>query len=299
MINFILLNLIVIFTVSLLVRKIFYSSNFSDRICNFSILFLAQVVLSELILGIFNILFLKNLILFNLAILLLVWLFLRNRETKGKFSVRGGSFSWVIENKTILFCSSVILGFLVVKGFYNLINPPFGWDSLNYHFTFPVEWLKHGNLYNPPTITDDPTPTYYPINNCLFYFWLLAPFKNVFIADLGQIPFLLLSLLACFAIARKVGLSREFSFYAAGLFVIIPNFFKEIEVGYADIMVAGLFLATLNALFILNDKFNLRNLIFSGVSLGLFFGTKTLSLAYSLPLILFFAYILFKYSKGL
>jgi len=298
MINFILLNSVVILTSALLVRKVFHAPTVSDRICSFSILFLAQVILTEMVLGIFGKLFLKNLLLLNIFIFLLIFFFLRNKKREPR-SVGARDFNWVVENKVMLFCLASILGFLLVKGIFNLINPPFGWDSLNYHFTFPVEWLKSGSLYNPPTICDDPTPTYYPINNCLYYFWLIAPFKNVFIADLGQIPFLLLSFIACFAIARKFKLSRELSFYAAGLFVIIPNFFKQIEVGYADIMMTALFLVSLNLLFSLNGKFNLKNLILSGVSLGLFFGTKTLSLAYSLALALFVIYILIKNSKGL
>lgn len=298
MINFILLNSVVILTSALLVRKVFYAPTVSDRICSFSILFLAQVILTEMVLGIFGKLYLKNLLLLNLFVLLLVLFFVRNIRGELR-SVGARDFNWVVENKVMLFCLATILGFLLVKGIFNLVNPSFGWDSLNYHFTFPVEWLKSGSLYNPPTICDDPTPTYYPINNCLYYFWLIAPFKNVFIADLGQIPFLLLSFIACFSIARKFKLSRELSFYSAGLFVIIPNFFKQIEVGYADIMMAALFLITLNFLFTLNKKFNLKNLILSGVSLGLFFGVKTLSLAYSIALALFVIYILIKKSKGL
>lgn len=298
MINFLILNLIVAFTSARIVRKVFYCPNLSDRICNFSLLFLAQIILTEMILGIFGKLFLGNLILVNFFIFLVVSFILRNKN-EILYAAGRRDFSWITENKVILFCLACILGFILVKGIFNLINPPFGWDSLNYHFTFPVEWLKQGNLYNPPTISDDPTPTYYPINNCLYYFWLIAPFKNVLIADLGQIPFLILSFIACFAIARKFNLSRELAFYSAGLFVITPNFFKQIEVGYADIMMTALLLTTLNLLFSLNRKFNLRYLIISGISFGLFFGTKTLSLAYSLALGLFFIYILVKNSKGL
>ncbi|MFH1519347.1 MAG: hypothetical protein ABIE75_02110 [Candidatus Omnitrophota bacterium] len=298
MINFLLLNLIVAFTSARIVRKVLYCSNLSDRICNFSLLFLAQIILTEMILGIFGKLFLGNLILINCFIFLIVSFILRNKK-EILHSAGRRDFSWVVENKVVLFCLACILGFILVKGFLNLINPSFGWDSLNYHFTFPVEWLKHGNLYNPLTISDDPTPTYYPINNCLYYFWLIAPFKSVFIADLGQIPFLILSFIACFAIARKFNLSQELAFYSAGLFVITPNFFKQIEVGYADIMMTALLLTTLNLLFSLNKEFNLKYLVISGISFGLFFGTKTLCLAYSLALGLFFIYILVKNSKGL
>jgi len=298
MINFIILNSLVFLSSVILVRKVFRSASFSDRICNFSVLFLAQIVLTEMTLGIFGKLFLENLILLNLFFLLIIFFFLKNKPS-GLRSVGARDFSWVVENKVMLLCLAMTLGFLLVKGLFNLINSPVGWDSLNYHFTFPVEWLKSGSLYMPPTICDDPTPTYYPINNCLYYFWLIAPFKNVFLADLGQIPFLLLSFVACFSIARKFKLTRELSFYSAGLFVIIPNFFKQIEVGYADIIMTALFLTTVNLLFSLDKKFNIKGVILSGISMGLFIGIKTLSVAYSLALGLFIIYILIKKSKGL
>jgi len=61
---------------------------------------------------------------------------------------------------------------------------------------------------------------------------------------------------------------------------------------------AALFLVTLNLLFALNKDFNLKNLILSGIAFSLFFGTKTLSLAYGLALILFLVYIILKQTRS-
>lgn len=291
---FIILNLIVALTALILVRKFFSELKLADRICIFSLIFLAQVNFSAIFLGISRLLSIGNLVSLNLVILLGAWFLCLKKKTLKKPKFPANDFSWLIRNKTVLACLSLILGFVLVKSIFNLINPSFGWDSLNYHFTFPIEWLKSGSLINPPTICDDPTPTYYPIGGSLIYFWLIAPFRNLFIADLGQLPFFLLAFITSYSIARKFFLSKELSFYAAGLFVIIPNFIKQLEVGYADIIMTALFLTTVNLLFILNKKFDLRYLVLSGLSLGLFLGTKTLSFAYSLAPVLFFIYILFK-----
>jgi hypothetical protein len=183
----------------------------------------------------------------------------------------------------------VIVVFASIKIIVNLINPPFGWDNLNYHFTFPVEWLKHGNLENPITISDDPSPSYYPINGSLFYLWLLLPLRNVFLADLGQIPFFVLTFLATYNISRKLGLTRQLSFYAAALFFIIPNFFKQLSIAYVDVMIAALFLVSLNYLFLLNKEFSFRNTLLYSMSLGLFLGVKTVALPYAA--LLFFPFI--------
>ncbi|MCX5703088.1 MAG: hypothetical protein NT066_01125, partial [Candidatus Omnitrophica bacterium] len=191
----------------------------------------------------------------------------------------------------------VILSFGLIKCFINLLNPPFGWDSLNYHFTFAVEWLKHGNLDIPITIFDDPSPSYYPINGSLFYLWLMLPLKNVFLADLGQIPFFILSLLAIYNISKKLGLNRELSFYASALFLVTPNIFKQLQIAYVDVMVAGLFLVSVNFLFLLNESLSLANTLIYSMSLGLLLGTKTIGLPYSVLLFIPFLYSALKNIK--
>ena len=76
--------------------------------------------------------------------------------------------------------------------------------------------MKHKNLANPITINDDLGPSYYPINGSLIYLWGMYPLKNVFLADLGQIPFFVISFIALYGICRKFNISREYSFYAPG-----------------------------------------------------------------------------------
>jgi len=304
MVEFLLMNLIVGSTVFLAIKYLFNFQNVIDNILSVFMLFCGQVILTELILGIANRLYFINLILSNLIVLCVVLLAikLRNADRQNNFAKRKDQvidFSFFLNNKVLLFCISVIAGFFIVKILINLVNPPFGWDSLNYHFTFPVEWIKHGNLNMPITINDDPTPTYYPINNNLIYLWLIFPFKNVFLADIGQAPFFIMAFLACYSIARKLNLNREYSFIAASLFSITPNYFKQIEFGYADIMMAALFLISLNFLLLLNRDFRFRNLFFVSISSGIFLGTKTVCIPYSAILTVFLLYIFIGNVKSL
>lgn len=288
------MNSIVIISSFLITYKLFRISNFIDSLtCCFTVCF-AQIVFTELILGILGTLYLKNIILLNLLILLSIWLITKNRMPYFDLSGIKNVILGLLKNRIILLSVSIILGFGLVKVCINLINPPFGWDCLNYHFVFPVEWLKHGNLENPITIADDPSPSYYPVNGSLFFLWLIFPFKNVLLADLGQIPFFLLVFLAVYSLGKKVGLNKENSFLAACLFTLIPNYFKQMEVAYVDVMVAGMFLVSLNYLFLINEEFKWENALIYSIALGLLLGTKTIALPYSMLLFLPFIYLSFR-----
>lgn len=290
------MNSIALTAAFLAAYKIFCLRNFIDSLVLWFVLYFAQIVLTELILGIFGALYLHNLIILNAAILIFVWL--AAKKKKVSFSLpQKDLFSEFLTDKPARFGLAVLAGFFLAKTLINLWNPPFGWDSLNYHFTFPVEWLKNGNLDMPITVSDDPSPPYYPINGSLFYLWHIFPFRNVFIADLGQVPFFILSLLCVYAICRKIELERKISFLAALLFLLIPNFFKQLEVAYVDVMVAGLFLATVNCLFLLNKEFSVKNCVFYGLALGLLIGTKTVALPYAVLLFVPFLYFVFRNIK--
>lgn len=269
-----------------------------DALISGFIIYLAQVVASEVILGLTGRLFLPQLVLLNLIILLGVLFFTRKRQAFPFWAGKKELFIGLLNNRAALFILTVIAVFASVKVLINLFNPPFGWDALNYHFTFAVEWLKQANLDNPIVIADDPSPTYYPLNGSLFYLWLIFPFRSVFIADLGQAPFFILSFLAVYAISRKLGLERGSAFLAAGLFSLIPNFFKQLSIAYVDLMVAGLFLAALNFLFLISGKPDFKNTLLYGVSLGLLVGTKTVALPYAALLFIPFLVLCLKARQG-
>lgn len=288
------MNFIVLAAAFLLTYRLIRVRRFTDALITFFILYLSQIVATELFLGILGRLYPGRLVLLNLFLLVLIWFFALNKTSSFNFGGIKGILSAVTENKIALFGIALISVFAAVKLGINLFNPPFGWDSLNYHFTFPVEWLKHGNLDTPITVFDDPAPTYYPINGSLYFLWLILPFKSVFLADLAQAPFFALAFLSVYALGRKLDLNRRFSFYAAVLFCLIPNFFKQLQVAYVDVMVAALFLAALNYIFILREDFSAKNTFCFGASLGLLIGTKTLALPYAALLFAAFLYLALK-----
>jgi len=301
MFSFIFMNLIVGLTVFVISKYLFHP--FSSRVDYFIslfIVFLSLIIGSLFLLGVGGRLYFWNVIGLNILILLVIYSIVKilNLNPKKQVFPKITSFSEeLFTSKVSVLCLSVIVSFLTVKLVINLFNPPFGWDSIGYHFSFPVEWLKHGNLNNPIVVLDDPSPTYYPVNGSLFFLWLIFPFKSAFLADLGQFPFFIIAVLSVYGISRKIGLSKNLSFYSSALFMLIPNFFKQLQIGYVDIMVASLFLVCVNFLFLLENNFCLQHVLIYSLSLGLLIGTKTLALPYSILLIIPFMVIWLKNNK--
>jgi hypothetical protein len=294
---FFLMNILVGVSAYLLAFKIFKFRSFLETCLGSFLFYISQVVITQLVLGIIGLLYLPDLLFINILILVVICLVAKSKKTSLNLEHRIIYPTELFKGRLNIFLLSVILGFAAVKIAINLVNPPSGWDSLNYHFTFPVEWLKHGNLDIPITINDDPSPSYYPINGSLFFLWFMLPFKSVFIADISPLLFFIMGFLAIFSLARRLNISREYSLLAAIVFSLIPNYFKQLEIAYVDIMVSTLFFICLNFLFLLSREFSLQNVLLSAVSLGLLIGTKTVALPYSVLLLMPFLYYCFKNTK--
>lgn len=289
---FLLMNAIVCTSSFLLVYRFLKVRGIVVSFSALILFYAAQITLTLLLLGVAKLLYIQNIIILNSIILIIIWLIIR----KSASSPNCMSQILVLRNKAlinkvVLLTIAVITAFGFNKILINLVNPPFGWDSLNYHFTFAVEWLKHGNLAMPPTVFDDPSPSYYPINGSLLYLWLMLPLKNVFIADLGQVPFFILACLSIYGIARKLGLKNEYAFYSSALFLLIPNFFKQLQIAYVDVMVGALFLSSTYFLLLIEENFSWQNVLLFALSCGLFIGTKTIALPYSILLAIPFIYL--------
>ncbi len=291
---FIFLNISIICCSFLIVYKALRIRGVADSIIALFIVYFAQIILTELILGLISALYIRNVIILSFTSLLGVYLLTRNMEFCFSDLNFSDYFKKLLSSKFYILIFSILVSFAIVKIVINFLNPPFGWDSLNYHFTFPVEWFKHGNFNTPITIFDDPSPTYYPINGSLFYLWLIMPFKSVFLADLGQLPFFIIALISVYSIAQRIGLNKTNSFYSAVLLALIPNFFKQLQIAYVDVMVGALFLVCVNYLLALKEDFKLWNVLIYSLSLGLLIGTKTTALPFSVLLIIPFLLMFFK-----
>jgi len=285
-----------------LVKNLFAENEAADQALLWCIFFLAQVIAVGLILGLLNRFYLPQVIAFHSVILLIIFLFSKKRNILHFNKV---DIAFIFDNKILLLACSVFLSFFCVKTSLNLINPPICADSLQYHLAFPAIWIKNGNLSSPfcffagvvKGTLELSSITYYPINAQLFFAWLMLPLKNAFLADVGEVPFYIIGILAVYSILRKYSINKNTALFTGLLWALIPNLFKQIKYGsQIDVICAVLFLLVLNSLLLLKKQFNLKNALIFGVSLGIFVGTKIINIIWASALVpIFLYYFLEKY----
>lgn len=299
MLILILLNLIVVFNSTLLSMYFIKVKELSGLLLTTFILFFAQIVLIELILGTFGLFYLSSIIFVNLLILITILSLYRKSHP---VFISKPNIDPFIKSKTILFIFSVFVAFFLLKSFINLINPPWCPDSLQYHLSFPASWIRSGSLNNPFVIfsgifnSDYPRIetsglSYSPINAELFFAWFMLPLRNAFLADIGQLPFYIVGMIAIYAILRKYGINKKVSILSCFVWVLIPNIFKQIKSGsQTDVICSVLLLLVIFVFLLLREKLNFNNAVLFGITVGLFIGTKILNIIWLvglLPLILY------------
>jgi hypothetical protein len=170
----------------------------------------------------------------------------------------------------IIFCGFVILLSLSRA----LLMPPLAWDCITYHLTFATLWIKKGTLlfFNAPDqIAEN---VHFPINGNIFAAWLLLPFRTDLLVNVMNFPITFLGGIACYSIARELGLNRREASFAPALICFAPMIYAQITTQYID-----------NAVFafsMVSVLFSLRYLtrgdvydgIFSIVAAGILLGIK-------------------------
>lgn len=155
------------------------------------------------------------------------------------------------------------------------------YDSLSYHLFFAGRWLQDRALSIIPTPFSDEAQAYAPANGELFFLWLMLPFHGDLLARMGQFPFALLAAAALYAIGRRLGATPATAMYPPAFFLLARPVLEEAIGANVDLVCAAMFLASLYLGVIAVDRNDRRDWVIWGVSLGLFWGSKYLALAYT------------------
>ena len=150
------------------------------------------------------------------------------------------------------------------------ILPIWQWDSLGYHLPFVHFVLQSGSFAAVPA--DVRYISTYPHDIELAMVWLRAMLPDDRLVDLAQIPFGLAGAALPAAIARRLGASRPLALLSGAAWLMAPGVFLQLPTNYVDVGTATALLAAL--FFLLLSPVTPRNLVFGGIALGLFLGSK-------------------------
>jgi hypothetical protein len=143
---------------------------------------------------------------------------------------------WLLDGLSSRWAVLIIIGgFVVFLSFTRaLLMPPLAWDALSYHLTFAVTWIKKGSLilFNAPDqIAEN---VHFPINGDIIATWYLLPFSSDVLVNTMNFPITLLGGIACYGIARELGLSRKMAGFAPALICFAPMIYSQITTQYID-----------------------------------------------------------------
>jgi hypothetical protein len=156
----------------------------------------------------------------------------------------------------------------------------FAFDDLSYHLTAVATWLRSGDLRMVKLPAGDPSTPFYPVLGEAASWTLLAPFSGSdFLARWSQLPFAAFSLVALYAVARRLGQPRWAAWTAVALYASIPRAFPDLALTAGnDHTLSFATLAGVEAVLLVAAGGGLGAWAYLGLALGLLIGTKYLGL---------------------
>lgn len=166
---------------------------------------------------------------------------------------------------------------------------PYGFDDLSYHLSAVATWIRYGDLRMIRFSMGDPSTPFYPVLGELASWVLIAPFRDSDVAARWtQLPFALFSFLAVAAIARRLGLSRRNSAFAAIAYAGIYHVFPILAFGAGNDHSTSFFtLAGIDSALAFARRPRAGTAAATGAALGLLLATKYIGLLFA-PVVLAF-----------
>lgn len=269
---------------------------FADRIIGVFVLGLAQIIITEMLLGIvFERLFAIHLFFLNISISSVVLLYAVSTGS-GRGMFREGKdeaariFNMIRGDVVLLFVFTLFIISIGWVLFLGYIFPSYSWDALWYHLPLVGHMLQSGAIEGAPAssfIDITQFATIFPKNIELFFLWNIIFLKSDVIVDLSQLCFSIAGVLAVYSMAVKLGIKEKYALLSALLFFFSPVIILQSTANYVDIATSVLFLIAIN--FLLYDDLNGYSdrdrdsatalsckmpLLISGLSTGILLGAK-------------------------
>ena len=293
-IKYILINLLLFCSWYCLLYKKRSTLRFADRLTGTFILGLAQIIITEMLLGVlFKKLYPDPLFFLNLLISsCILFVAVRNAGTTRLLHEIRDKAAWLLEILSadkILFCIFTLFTVSVCwMVFLGYLFPSYSWDALYYHLPIVGQIMQSG------AIQENSNPSFiqqyiniFPKNINLFFLWNIIFLKSDVIVDLSQLLFTLAGVITIYSMAVKLKIKEKYAIYSALLFFFTPVLILQSTINYVDVTVSMLFLIAINFLMYdnledhaaLNAKALLPKqrrlpVLLSGVATGILLGAK-------------------------
>ncbi|NVO00751.1 MAG: glycosyltransferase family 39 protein [Geobacteraceae bacterium] len=248
----------------------------------------AQIVMTELLLGICNNLHVSYLLGINLLIAFLIILS-GYRLSKQPFlaTVKNDFYclrrSWV-ESKDFY---TVTLGILALATYtwifaVSYYLPPRGIDDLAYHLPTIFEYIQSHKISLLPV--ELRYHFAFPENAELLFMWPTIFAGNQRLIDSANLPFVFLSILSVYALLRHFEISGRNALLAALLYALCPVVIIQSGVNYIDIILSLFFILSLYFSLLFHSGRRRIYLFAAAISIGMMLGMKYTALLLALPL---------------
>lgn len=263
--------------------------SFADRLIGAFILGLAQIIATEMLLGIaFKQLYATPLFILN-AIISSSVVVIATSSGRIIFSnaydeIRSetGRIFKVINNDRVLL---VIFGLLIASVCWMIclgyLFPSYAWDALWYHLPMVGYIMQSGTIqetYTPWFI--DQFINIFPKNTELFFLWNTIFLKSDVIVDMSQLLFTLMGVLTIYSMALKLKIKEKSALYSSHLFFFTPIMILQSTTNYVDVAISVLFLISVNFLISSPEDnegeayFRRWPFLLSGIAAGILLGSK-------------------------
>ena len=189
--------------------------------------------------------------------------------------------AWAILSLGALAMSCLLIGVPSL-----LLPPKIVSDGPIYHLFFAAKWWKAGRIFLVASPFGENAATYFPANGDLWFSVLMTLFDGDRLARVGQAPFLWVTGIATYAIAKRLGASGSASLIATCWAVsCFPLLLFSFEANVDTIFLAGYLSMVFFLLRYALDGGSWTNLLLAGLAAGLAWGTKPTATAFVPPLL--------------
>ena len=212
----------------------------AERLMSAGVLAVAQIVGVSLLLGWCGLLAPRPLVLLVAAVSVALLMSPLPRATAAAAEVAPPARSIWIARANLALAAIVLptIGVILVRG---VLAPDFGWDGMRYHLPISALMLQTGGFAFPRA--HNSVINGYPKVAEIWTAWVLAFFGDDRWVGLAQLPFLALAMLATYAGARRLAVSRAAALTGALLWPCVPVVLSQISVAYIDLVLASLLLS--------------------------------------------------------